>query len=247
MSDEVGQAEAGEVDRSPSLYDRWLAVRENELTVAVLAFLGVFLAPFVLVFVPDQLGVPDMYVGWRNLVILTLIWGIFAIGYDLLLGFTGLLSFGHAMFWGTAAYTAGIFSANVTGSPLAMIFVGTTAAVVLAWVIGWISLRRGGIYFAILTLAFGQMIYYIAQSPLGWLTGGENGFNEVQVDPLLGFLPSGPRSPSSRTCWSRRGYTSSSGSRPSWRSSSGTASSTRRTASSSGRSGRTNSEPSSSA
>ncbi|MFC7138918.1 branched-chain amino acid ABC transporter permease [Halosimplex aquaticum] len=191
MSDEVGQAEAGEVDRSPSLYDRWLAVRENELTVAVLAFLGVFLAPFVLVFVPDQLGVPDMYVGWRNLVILTLIWGIFAIGYDLLLGFTGLLSFGHAMFWGTAAYTAGIFSANVTGSPLAMIFVGTTAAVVLAWVIGWISLRRGGIYFAILTLAFGQMIYYIAQSPLGWLTGGENGFNEVQVDPLLGFLPLG--------------------------------------------------------
>jgi branched-chain amino acid transport system permease protein len=194
MSDEVGSAEAtesGEVERSPSLYDRWLAVREREATIAVLTFVGVFLAPFILVVLPELLGIPRQYSWYRNLVILALIWGIFAIGFDLLLGFTGLLSFGHAMFWGTAAYTAGIFSANVTGSPIAMILVGTTAAVLLAWVIGWISLRRGGIYFAILTLAFGQMIYYIALSPLGNLTGGENGFTGVEVGPLLGFLPLG--------------------------------------------------------
>ncbi|QLH82750.1 branched-chain amino acid ABC transporter permease [Halosimplex pelagicum] len=194
MSDEVKSAETGEpaeVDRSPSPYDRWLAVREREVTVAALTFLGVFLAPFVLVALPEMLGIPTQYVWYRSLVTLALIWGIFAIGYDLLLGFTGLLSFGHAMFWGVAAYAAGIFSANVTGSPIAMILVGTTVSVLLAWVIGWISLRRGGIYFAILTLAFGQMIYYIFLSPLGWLTGGENGFNEVAVDPLLGFLPLG--------------------------------------------------------
>ncbi|WP_436930485.1 branched-chain amino acid ABC transporter permease [Halosimplex halobium] len=193
MSDEVKSAEAGdsaEVE-SPSLYDRWLAVREREVSVAVLTFLGVFLAPFVLVAVPEMLGIPTQYVWYRSLVTLALIWGIFAVGYDLLLGFTGLLSFGHAIFWGTAAYAAGIFSANVTGSPIAMLLVGTTTAVLFAWVIGWISLRRGGIYFAILTLAFGQMIYYIFLSPLGWLTGGENGFNEVAVDPLLGFLPLG--------------------------------------------------------
>ncbi|QLH77933.1 branched-chain amino acid ABC transporter permease [Halosimplex rubrum] len=194
MSDEVNSAEAGEpadVDRSPSLYDRWNAVREREVTTAVITFLAVFLAPLALVVVPEMLGVPTQYIWYRSLVTLALIWGIFAVGYDLLLGFTGLLSFGHAIFWGTAAYAAGILSANVTGSPIAMILVGTTTAVLFAWVIGWISLRRGGIYFAILTLAFGQMIYYVFLSPLGWLTGGENGFNEVAVDPLLGFLPLG--------------------------------------------------------
>ena len=194
MSDEVKSTEttdSGDVERSPSLYDRWLAVRQREVTTAVLTVLGVFLAPFVLVVVPELIGVPTQYIWYRNLVTLALIWGIFAVGYDLLLGFTGLLSFGHAIFWGTAAYAAGIFSANVTGSPIAMILVGTTVAVVFAWVIGWISLRRGGIYFAILTLAFGQMIYYIFLSPLGSFTGGENGFNDVAVDPLLGFLPLG--------------------------------------------------------
>jgi len=194
MSDEVKSAEAtesGEVDRSPSLYDRWAAVREHEAAVAALTFLGVFLAPLVLVVLPEMLGVPTQYIWYRSLIVLALIWGIFAVGYDLLLGFTGLLSFGHAIFWGTAAYAAGIFSANVTGSPIAMILVGTTTAVLFAWVIGWISLRRGGIYFAILTLAFGQMIYYVFLSPLGWLTGGENGFTGVEVEPLLGFLPLG--------------------------------------------------------
>jgi len=193
MSDEVKSAEAAdsaEVE-SPSLYDRWNAVREREITVAVLTVVGVFLAPFVLVEVPEMIGIRTQYIWYRSLVTLALIWGIFAIGYDLLLGFTGLLSFGHAIFWGTAAYAAGIFSAEVSGSPIAMLLVGTTVAVLLAWVIGWISLRRGGIYFAILTLAFGQMIYYIFLSPLGWLTGGENGFNSVAVDPLLGFLPLG--------------------------------------------------------
>ena len=189
MSDEVSSAtetEAETVDESASLYDRWLAIRGKEGTVAALTILGVALAPFVLVTLPAEVGLPRNYSWYHNLVTLTLIWGIFALGYDLLLGFTGLLSFGHAIFWGTAAYAAGIFSANVTGSPLAMVLVGTLTAVVIAWVIGWISLRRGGIYFAILTLAFGQMIYYIFLSPLGEITGGENGFNNVEVGSLFG-------------------------------------------------------------
>jgi len=191
MSDEVGSAtetEAETVDGSPSLYDRWIEIRGNEGTIAALTILGVALAPFLLVTLPGELGFPRSYSWYHSLVTLTLIWGIFALGYDLLLGFTGLLSFGHAIFWGTAAYASGIFSANVTGSPLAMVLVGTLTAVLFAWVIGWISLRRGGIYFAILTLAFGQMIYYIFLSPLGGITGGENGFNGVEVGSLLGVI-----------------------------------------------------------
>ena len=198
MSDEVSSAtetEAETVDESASLYDRWLAIRGKEGTVAALTILGVALAPFMLVTLPAEVGLPRNYSWYHNLVTLTLIWGIFALGYDLLLGFTGLLSFGHAIFWGTAAYAAGIFSANVTGSPLAMVLVGTLTAVVIAWVIGWISLRRGGIYFAILTLAFGQMIYYIFLSPLGEITGGENGFNNVEVGSLLGLVDLGASVP----------------------------------------------------
>ncbi|MCU4798836.1 branched-chain amino acid ABC transporter permease [Halobacteria archaeon HArc-gm2] len=199
MSDEVQtqtepeSAEHGE--QSPSLYERWTAIREQESTVAVLTILGVLLAPFVLVTVPDAIGLPSDLTWYNSLITLTLIWAIFAIGYDLLLGYTGLLSFGHAMFWGTAAYASGIFSAEVFGSPIAMIIAGTTVAVVLAWVIGWISLRRGGIYFAILTLAFGQMIYYIFLSPLSTVTGGENGFTGVEVGNLLGVIDLGSQVP----------------------------------------------------
>lgn len=193
MSDEdvAATPPAESLDGSPSLYDRWRRIRGRESTVAVTTILGVLLAPIVLVTLPEILGAPawlDDFLWYRGLIILVFIWAIFAIGFDLLLGFTGLLSFGHAMFWGVAAYGAALFSANVTGSPLAMIVVGTLLAVGLAWIIGWISLRRGGIYFAILTLAFGQMIYYIFLSPLGWLTGGENGFTGVEIGALLGTI-----------------------------------------------------------
>jgi branched-chain amino acid transport system permease protein len=117
-----------------------------------------------------------------------LIWGIFAIGFDLLLGYTGLLSFGHAAFWGGAAYAAGIFSANVSGDPILMVLAGTTFAVLLAWMLGFLSLRRGGIYFSILTLAFAQMLFYLSSSPLAFLTGGENGFTGVETAELFGVI-----------------------------------------------------------
>lgn len=192
MSDEVGtsaETEAAETsEASPTLYDRWAAVRDRESTVALLTIVSVALAPYLLVTLPDMLGLPSQYAWYHNLLTLTLIWAVFAIGFDLLLGYTGLLSFGHAMFWGTAAYAAGIFSAEVMGGPLVMVLIGTAVAMLLAWVIGWISLRRGGIYFAILTLAFGQMIYYIFLAPLAGTTGGENGFTGVEVDPLFGVI-----------------------------------------------------------
>jgi branched-chain amino acid transport system permease protein len=107
-----------------------------------------------------------------------LAWGLFAIALDLLLGFGGLLSFGHAAFWGSAGYSAG-YVAKTFGFPfpLATLF-GVAVAVLLAVPIGYLSIRRKGIYFAMVTLAFAQMVFYIVNE---WrsVTGGENGLQAI--------------------------------------------------------------------
>jgi branched-chain amino acid transport system permease protein len=105
-------------------------------------------------------------------------WALFAISVDLLLGYTGLLSFGHAAFWGTSAYTTGLIATNLgVPFPLAVLG-GAVVAMVLAVPIGYLSVRRTGIYFAMVTLAFAQMIYFIANQ---WrdVTGGENGLQGI--------------------------------------------------------------------
>ena len=105
-------------------------------------------------------------------------WGLFAISIDLLLGYTGLLSFGHAAFWGTSAYTTGVIAIN-SGLPFPVaVLGGSVAAMVLAVPIGYLSVRRTGIYFAMVTLAFAQMIFFIANQ---WrsVTGGENGLQGI--------------------------------------------------------------------
>jgi branched-chain amino acid transport system permease protein len=105
-------------------------------------------------------------------------WALFAISVDLLLGYTGLLSFGHAAFWGTSAYVTGLIAINAgVPFPLAVLG-GALAAMVLAVPIGYLSVRRTGIYFAMVTLAFAQMVYFIANQ---WrsLTGGENGLQGI--------------------------------------------------------------------
>ena len=102
------------------------------------------------------------------------LWGLFAVSIDLLLGYGGLLSFGHAAFWGSAAYGAAIISRNLrVPFPLAVLF-GVAVAVALAVPVGFLSTRRRGIYFAMVTLAFAQMVYYVVNE---WrpVTGGENG------------------------------------------------------------------------
>lgn len=107
-----------------------------------------------------------------------LCWALLAVAVDLLLGFTGLLSFGHAAFWGTAAYTAGLVAIH-TGVPFPVaVLAGALAAAVLAVPIGYLAVKRTGIYFAMVTLAFAQMVYYIANE---WdeVTGGENGLQSV--------------------------------------------------------------------
>jgi branched-chain amino acid transport system permease protein len=184
MSDEPAPASETEADTGSvsDVIGIW-APRGNE--VRVVAGTAVILALFPFVFARMPV-VSDLLQGYQSLATLILIWGIFALGFDLLLGYTGLLSFGHAAFWGSAAYAAGLFSQHVTGSPILMVVAGTAFAVLLAWILGFLSLRRGGIYFAILTLAFAQMMFYMSSSPLAFLSGGENGFTGVETGELFG-------------------------------------------------------------
>jgi branched-chain amino acid transport system permease protein len=105
-------------------------------------------------------------------------WALFALSVDLLLGFTGLLSFGHAAFWGSSAYVTGLIAIN-WGVPFPLAIIGGAVfAMLVAVPIGLLSVRRAGIYFAMVTLAFAQMIYFIANQ---WkdVTGGENGLQGV--------------------------------------------------------------------
>jgi branched-chain amino acid transport system permease protein len=119
-----------------------------------------------------------------------LAWGLFAIAIDLLLGFGGLLSFGHAAYWGVAGYVAGI-AARDLGAPYPVAaLAGLAAAAILAVPLGFLSLRRTGIYFAMVTLAFAQMLYYVANE-LRPITGGENGLQGVpRTFPGLSLGPS---------------------------------------------------------
>lgn len=107
-----------------------------------------------------------------------LCWGLFAISVDLLLGFTGLLSFGHAAFWGGSAYCTGLIATH-WGVPFPVaVLGGAVFSMVIAWPIGYLSVRRTGIYFAMVTLAFAQMLYFVANQARD-LTGGENGLQGI--------------------------------------------------------------------
>jgi len=115
-----------------------------------------------------------------------LCFALFACAFNLLLGFGGLLSFGHAMFLGTAGYVCA-HAAKVWGlSPELAILTGTAASAALGVVVGLLAIRRQGIYFAMITLAIAQMIYfYCLQAPF---TGGEDGIQSVPRGRLFGVL-----------------------------------------------------------
>ncbi len=111
---------------------------------------------------------------------------LFACAFNLLLGFGGLLSFGHAMFLGLAGYTSA-HAAKVWGwnPELAVVF-GTLSSMVLAYVVGSLAIRRQGIYFAMITLALAQMIFFFSlQAPF---TGGEDGIQAVPRGKLFGAI-----------------------------------------------------------
>lgn len=111
---------------------------------------------------------------------------LFACAFNLLLGYTGLLSFGHAAFFGGAAYVAG-HAIKVWGlPPLPGILVGAACAGAMGLVIGGLAIRRQGIYFAMITLALAQIVYFLAlQFPF---TGGENGLQGIPRGHLFGVF-----------------------------------------------------------
>lgn len=114
-------------------------------------------------------------------------WGLIGLGFDILFGLTGLLSFGQAAFYGVGGFvTAYLLVSGTLSSVWLALAVGTLAAGAFGLVVGWLAVRRIGIYFTMITLAFGQMAYFIENSPLSKYTGGENGIAGVPV-PLIGF------------------------------------------------------------
>lgn len=119
-----------------------------------------------------------------------LIWGLFGLGFDLLFGYTGLLSFGQAAFYGTGSFiTAYLLTSGIIDNMLIALVVAVAGAAILGLLIGYLTLRRSGIYFAMSTLAFAEMIYFLEFGPLRDWTGGENGIPgipEAVVD--LGFV-----------------------------------------------------------
>jgi branched-chain amino acid transport system permease protein len=144
---------------------RWIGAHP---VLAYFAFFAVF--PFL--------------VPYKALATQVLIYGLFALGFNLLYGYTGLLSFGHAAYWGLGAYGTGIALAKLkVGSLWGGLLAGVAAAGIGGAVIGFFCLRRRGIYFAMLTLAFAQMLYFVAFHLADW-TGGDDGLRGIPALPL---------------------------------------------------------------
>jgi branched-chain amino acid transport system permease protein len=111
---------------------------------------------------------------------------LFACAYNLLLGFGGIMSFGHAAFFGTAAYLTGLATKHAGLTPELGILVGTLGAAVLGAAIGALAIRRQGIYLAMITLALAQMVYFLfLQLPF---TGAEDGMQQIPRGHLLGLV-----------------------------------------------------------
>ena len=152
--------------------------KQSDLILLVCFAAFVMVAPIILA--PIGAGYPDILQKFA-------IFGIFAIGFNILFGLTGYLSFGHAAFLGAGSYAAVWSFKLLSMNPLLAILFAVTVSGVFALAIGFVSLRRSGIYFSILTLAFAQMSYNLAYSVLGQpgfnLTNGETGLQLVQSDP----------------------------------------------------------------
>lgn len=132
---------------------------------------GLLIAPFVL---------------YPVLLMKILCFALFACAFNLLIGFTGLLSFGHAAFFGGAAYITG-HALKAWGLPFELgLLVGTAFAAAMGWLIGGLAIRRQGIYFTMITLALAQMLFFVfLQAPF---TGGEDGLQSIPRGYLLGVI-----------------------------------------------------------
>jgi branched-chain amino acid transport system permease protein len=120
---------------------------------------------------------------YEALAINILIFGLYAVGLNLLFGYTGMLSFGHAAFFGIGSYLTGIAIVHFNVPWIAAIVIGVIGAAFAGLVIGYLAIRTRGIYFAMVTLALGQIVYYAFYKAERW-TGGENGLRGIKVEPI---------------------------------------------------------------
>ena len=154
-------------------------VRQRPFLIEVLTAAGLIAAPFIL-----------PYLGFTPTTInRILVWGMFGMGFDILFGFTGLLSFGQSAFFGTGGMVAAYLLTNMN-FPYVMVAVaiGTVVAGIVGYLVGLIALRRTGIYFAMITVAIAEVFYFVEFNPLSEWTGGENGLPGVPTPSVhLGF------------------------------------------------------------
>ncbi|GGC92492.1 branched-chain amino acid ABC transporter permease [Chelatococcus reniformis] len=144
------------------------------IALAIVGLLILLAAPFVI---------------YPVFVMKVLCFALFAAAFNLLLGYVGLLSFGHAAFFGGAAYICAYSIKAWNFPPEIAILAGTLFAAALGAVIGYLAIRRQGIYFAMITLALSQMFFFVClQAPF---TGGEDGIQGVPRGKLLGFIDLG--------------------------------------------------------
>ena len=154
-------------------------LRQRPFLVEILTAVGLIAVPFVL-----------PYLGFTPTTInRILVWGLFGLGFDILFGFTGLLSFGQSAFFGTGGMVAA-YLLTIVNFPYVIpsLFAGTIVATVIGYLVGLIALRRTGIYFAMITVAIAEVFFFVEFNPLSAYTGGENGLPGVPAPALyLGF------------------------------------------------------------
>jgi branched-chain amino acid transport system permease protein len=132
------------------------------------------------------LGLLAPFVVYPVFMMKLLCFALFACAFNLLLGYTGLLSFGHAAFFGGASYITGYLVKNSGLTPELGILGGTLFAGLLGYIVGTLAIRRQGIYFAMVTLALAQIVYFIAlKAPF---TGGEDGLQGIPRSYLFGLI-----------------------------------------------------------
>ncbi|MEC7762803.1 MAG: branched-chain amino acid ABC transporter permease [Pseudomonadota bacterium] len=172
-----------------------LGLSQKDTTFLLIVIFLTLITPILLQPFPEGSGMATFNAGYPDLMQRFAIFGIFAIGFNILFGLTGYLSFGHAAFLGVGSYSVvwmyKLLGYNVVpGIVLAIIISG-----LFALLIGYVSLRRSGIYFSILTLAFAQMSYNLAYSMLTPLTNGETGLQVYTNDPQVLMGEGSPTSP----------------------------------------------------
>lgn len=158
---------------------------KKDSTLLLIVALLTMLAPFIFNPFPTDSGLAQFNAGYPDLMQRFVIFGIFAIGFNILFGLTGYLSFGHAAFLGVGSYSAVWMFKLLSMNIVPAILLSVVIAGLFALIIGFVSLRRTGIYFSILTLAFAQMSFALAYSVLTPLTNGETGLQLTLDDPRI--------------------------------------------------------------